>query len=122
MEGYFINKFRRMVSTPSSKTSYVVLGADPGPSKLELIKKHNLKTLSESEFFQLLDTFGKSELPKHVDTIKLSNQNVTYLRPEVKSNPTSNLLWTEKYKPTAYDQVIGNKSNLDKLISFLNNW
>jgi replication factor C subunit 1 len=124
MEGLINNKFRRILTTPSSKTSYVVLGSDPGPSKLELIKKHNLKTLSESEFLQLLDSFGKPEVPKPVASVKFKNHHVTapYVRPEVKSNPPSSILWTEKYKPTAYDQVIGNKSNLDKLVTFLNNW
>ena len=41
---------------PSSKTDYVVLGADAGPSKLAAIKKNNLKTLDEDGFLNLIAT------------------------------------------------------------------
>jgi hypothetical protein len=44
------------VGQPSSKTNYVVLGDNAGPSKLAAIKKHNLKTLSEDEFLNLIAT------------------------------------------------------------------
>jgi replication factor C subunit 1 len=44
------------VGQPSSKTDYVVLGDNAGPSKLAAIKKHNLKTLSEDEFLDLVAT------------------------------------------------------------------
>ena len=46
----------RVVGQPSSKTDYVVLGDNAGPSKLAAIKKHNLKTLSEDEFLDLIST------------------------------------------------------------------
>lgn len=46
----------RVVLQPSSKTSYVVLGADAGPKKLEAIKKNNLKTLDEDGFLNLIAT------------------------------------------------------------------
>lgn len=41
---------------PSSKTDYVVLGADAGPSKLAAIKKHGLTTLDEDGFLNLIAT------------------------------------------------------------------
>jgi hypothetical protein len=44
------------VGQPSSKTDYVVLGNNAGPGKLAAIKKHNLKTLSEDEFLDLIAT------------------------------------------------------------------
>lgn len=47
---------RRVVGQPSSKTNYVVLGDNAGPSKLAAINKHNLKTLSEDEFLNLIAT------------------------------------------------------------------
>lgn len=46
----------RVVMQPSSKTSYVVLGEDAGPSKLAAIKKNNLKTLDEDQFLELIAT------------------------------------------------------------------
>jgi replication factor C subunit 1 len=45
-----------VVGQPSSKTDYVVLGDNAGPSKLAAIKKHNLKSLSEDEFLNLIAT------------------------------------------------------------------
>ena len=44
-------------SDVTSKTSYVVIGADPG-SKLAKAQKLGLKTLSEAEFLSLLDKAG----------------------------------------------------------------
>lgn len=46
----------RVVGQPSSKTDYVVLGDNAGPSKLAALKKHNLKTLTEDEFLNLIAT------------------------------------------------------------------
>ncbi len=46
----------RVVGQPSSKTDYVVLGDNAGPSKVAATKKHNLKTLSEDEFLNLIAT------------------------------------------------------------------
>lgn len=45
-----------MVGQPSSKTDYVVLGDNAGQSKLAAIKKHNLRTLTEDEFLNLIAT------------------------------------------------------------------
>jgi hypothetical protein len=45
-----------VVGQPSSKTDYVVLGDNAGQSKLAAIKKHNLRTLSEDEFLDLIAT------------------------------------------------------------------
>ena len=47
---------RRVTGQPSSKTSYVVLGSNAGPSKLAVIKKHGLTTLSEDEFLEMIAT------------------------------------------------------------------
>ncbi|KAG8218227.1 putative replication factor C subunit 1 [Butyriboletus roseoflavus] len=46
----------RVTLQPSSKTSYVVLGDNAGPSKLTAIQKHNIKTLSEDAFLALIGT------------------------------------------------------------------
>jgi replication factor C subunit 1 len=44
----------RVTGAPSSKTSYVVLGSDAGPSKLEKIKSMNIKTINEDGLFELV--------------------------------------------------------------------
>ncbi|PGG97705.1 hypothetical protein AJ79_09113 [Helicocarpus griseus UAMH5409] len=44
----------KVTSGPSSKTSYVVLGDDAGPKKIETIKKFGLKTINEDGLFELI--------------------------------------------------------------------
>lgn len=50
-----VKKYGGKVTTaPSSKTSYVVLGGDAGPKKLQTIAKFNLKTINEDGLFELI--------------------------------------------------------------------
>ncbi|KAI7340196.1 DNA replication factor C, large subunit [Hortaea werneckii] len=44
----------KVTGAPSKKTSYVVLGEDAGPKKLETIKQHNLKVINEEGLFELI--------------------------------------------------------------------
>lgn len=44
----------KVTTGPSSKTSYVVLGSDAGPKKLETIEKFKLKTINEIGLFELI--------------------------------------------------------------------
>ncbi|KAN0077729.1 Replication factor RFC1 C terminal domain containing protein [Elaphomyces granulatus] len=44
----------KVTGAPSSKTSYVVLGSDAGPKKLENIRKHKIKTINEDGLFELI--------------------------------------------------------------------
>ena len=48
--------YSRVTLQPSSKTSFVILGENAGPSKVAAIKKHGLRTLSEDEFLELIGT------------------------------------------------------------------
>ena len=56
----------RYTTAPSGKTNYVVLGRDAGPSKLEKIKKLNLKTLDEDGLLNLIRTRGAGEVDAKV--------------------------------------------------------
>ncbi|KAK3699205.1 DNA replication factor C complex subunit Rfc1 [Vermiconidia calcicola] len=44
----------KVTGAPSKKTSYVVLGDDAGPKKLETIKQHGLKVINEDGLFELI--------------------------------------------------------------------
>ncbi|KAI0518408.1 DNA replication factor C, large subunit [Xylaria bambusicola] len=44
----------KVTGSPSSKTSYVVLGDDAGPSKLAKIRELNIKTINEEGLFALI--------------------------------------------------------------------
>ncbi|KAI5800029.1 chromosome transmission fidelity factor [Geopyxis carbonaria] len=46
----------KVMTAPSKKTSYVVLGDEAGPKKLETIHKFGLKTIGEEGLFQLIRT------------------------------------------------------------------
>lgn len=50
----------KVTGQPSSKTSYVVLGSDAGPSKLRKIREHGIKTINEEGLFELI-----RRLPAH---------------------------------------------------------
>jgi replication factor C subunit 1 len=53
---HFTYPLSRVVGQPSSKTNFVVLGDNAGPSKLNAIKKHGIATLNEDEFLNLIAT------------------------------------------------------------------
>ncbi|WPH04995.1 Hypothetical protein R9X50_00789300 [Acrodontium crateriforme] len=44
----------KVTGAPSKKTSYVVLGDDAGPKKLQTIKQHGIKTINEDGLFALI--------------------------------------------------------------------
>lgn len=44
----------KVTGAPSKKTSFVVLGEDAGPKKLEIIKNYNLKVVNEEGLFELI--------------------------------------------------------------------
>ncbi|KAK3684213.1 replication factor RFC1 C terminal domain-containing protein [Podospora appendiculata] len=50
----------KVTGAPSSKTDFVVLGDDAGPSKLRKIKEHGIKTIDEDGLFYLIKS-----LPAH---------------------------------------------------------
>lgn len=47
----------KVTTAPSGKTSYVVLGNDAGPSKVEKIRKLGIKTVDEDGLLQIIRTF-----------------------------------------------------------------
>ncbi|KAF2431972.1 DNA replication factor C, large subunit [Tothia fuscella] len=44
----------KIMTSASKKTSFVVLGSDAGPKKLEVIKQNNLKTIDEQGLYELI--------------------------------------------------------------------
>ncbi|KAI9708657.1 MAG: hypothetical protein M1820_003875 [Bogoriella megaspora] len=44
----------KVTGAPSKNTSFVVLGNDAGPKKLETIRKNNIKTINEDGLFELI--------------------------------------------------------------------
>ncbi|KAG0699774.1 replication factor RFC1 C terminal domain-containing protein [Suillus ampliporus] len=135
----------RVVGQPSSKTSFVVLGDNAGPSKLAAIKKHNLKTLSEDEFLDLiatregpggpggggLDEKTKKKMAKEQETIKQAAKELEQREKQASKEAdksgssktdVSNQLWTTRYAPQSLKEICGNKGNVEKLQQWLHDW
>ncbi|KAI0301881.1 replication factor RFC1 C terminal domain-containing protein [Multifurca ochricompacta] len=135
----------RVVGQPSSKTNYVVLGNDAGPSKLAAIKKHNLKTLSEDEFLHLIATrkgpgdgkgLSEKERKKKEKEEKAIRDSVKEMETREKTakaagpsvargartvDPNTQL-WTDRYAPQTLKEICGNKGQVEKLQQWLNDW
>ncbi|MCJ1381774.1 hypothetical protein MMC17_004885 [Xylographa soralifera] len=148
----------KVTGGPSSKTSYVVLGTDAGPKKLETIAKYGLKTINEDGLFQLIRLMpanggdskaaGKFEEKKRAEERKIVEAAEEMEREEQKSKKLKaaaekskaaaggntvqakaprmrterdidSRLWTVKYAPSAANQVVGNKQQLEKLQNWL---
>ena len=149
----------KVTTGPSSKTSYVVLGSDAGPKKLETIAKLNLKTINEDGLFELIRRLPanggdglaaeryaekKAQEEKKVEesaaemerkeraaaeAAKRARPNLTSAgavksasKPLNSGKPVDSRLWTDKYAPDTMQGVIGNKSLVEKLQSWLRNW
>lgn len=123
----------RVVSAPSKKTSWVVLGDNPGPSKMEKVKALGLPTLDEDGFLDLIrksnpsgktaDMIGVNESSKPVVMPKSPPKPVKASKPAkpVHSNDLADL-WTVKYAPQSSADLIGNPGIYEKLRSWLSGW
>lgn len=138
---------------PSSKTTFVVLGDDAGPSKLRKIKEHGIKSIDENGLFELIRKAPanggsgkgaeKARLKQEEEKKKVI-EAAADLEKEEKARkaeaekarrlaaargataPTSvasrSQLWTTKYAPTQLAHICGNKTNVEKMQSWLQAW
>lgn len=60
----------KVTAAPSGKTSYVILGREPGPKKLQTIQDKGLKTLDENGFCNLIATSSPSQNPAYLNKLK----------------------------------------------------
>lgn len=128
-----------MVIQPSSKTDFVVLGDDAGPSKLAAIKKHGIKTLSEDEFLNLIgsrkglgngevDVRTRKKLEKENEEIKKAARELEKREKQHNSEKNSKMvdpstqLWTVRYAPQSLKDICGNKGQVEKLRQWLHDW
>jgi replication factor C subunit 1 len=142
----------KVTGAPSSKTSYVVLGSDAGPKKIETIRKNKIPTINEDGLFQLIRTLpahggsGKvgqaaavkkeaeekkmKELAREMDRQEKEEQKKAQAKKTGSAGGSvgagqpvvETRLWTEKYAPTQIKDVIGNKSLVEKLQRWLREW
>ena len=141
----------KVTTGPSSKTSFVVLGQDAGPKKLETIEKFKLKVINEDGLFELIKRLppngGDSkaaaafEKKQEIEAKKVEAMAEEMEREEQReardrngsANTMSNTditkppsvdtrLLTVKYAPTAANHICGNKGQVEKLQTWLRNW
>ncbi|GMK58517.1 hypothetical protein CspeluHIS016_0505490 [Cutaneotrichosporon spelunceum] len=138
----------RVVGTPSGKTDYVVVGENAGASKLAKMKVLGISTLTEDGFLDLIRTRKgvldekqqKALEKKEQEVIKNAQEMARREEEEEKHRrrkekalagtglaakkvaPASAQLWTTKYAPKTIKEICGNKSNIEKLQTWLANW
>ena len=130
----------RVVLQPSSKTDYVVLGDNAGPSKIAAIKKHGINTLNEDEFLNLIatrkglgngkvDEKTKKKMEKEKEEIRKAAKEMEKREQKVHSSTDtgktidpSTQLWTVRYAPQNLKEICGNKGQVDKLQQWLLDW
>ena len=131
----------RVVGQPSSKTDYVVLGNEAGPSKLAAIKKHGIKTLDEDEFLKLIgsrkglgngkvDEKTKKKMEKEQEEIKKAakemekreKKDAVEAKDGARVFDPSTQLWTVRYAPQNLKEICGNKGQVEKLQQWLHDW
>ncbi|ORX91282.1 DNA replication factor C, large subunit [Basidiobolus meristosporus CBS 931.73] len=121
----------RVTGAPSSKTTYVVVGDDPGESKLKKVKQLKIKTIDEDGLFELVrDSPGKGD-PSMSDPAKGKKSAIKIEKlPDIPatvrdangaSKPVSQL-WTDKYAPKELKDLCGNKTNIQRLTTWLREW
>ncbi|KAF2089820.1 DNA replication factor C, large subunit, partial [Saccharata proteae CBS 121410] len=145
-----VKKYGGKVTTaPSSKTSYVVLGSDAGPSKLAKIKQFGLKSINEDGLFALIKNLpangGDSKAAEAYEKAQAAEaKKIKEMAAEMEKEERSkggaggagrgaaavasgkkteqgpdNRLWTSKYAPTQLGQICGNKAQVEKLQRWL---
>ena len=119
---------------------------------MEKVKNMGLKVLNEDEFYAVInDTMPKSDANPKIDAVSVKKEDVKapvqsiaimkevlpVKNAEFKSQlvkpatiiakgkgiqNNSSLLWTDKYKPSKFEDVVGNKGLVEKLSLWLNSW
>ncbi|KAJ3312006.1 hypothetical protein HDU76_002990 [Blyttiomyces sp. JEL0837] len=134
----------RVTTSISKKTSFVVVGADAGPAKLKKVEELKVKTLDEDALFDLIKASAPVGLKetkisktegKKVEKISAAVAESTFknVESESHSQPTTLIanprrevgtseLWTTKYKPKSYKDLMGNNKNVSRLAEWLNKW
>ncbi|KAK6359404.1 hypothetical protein TWF696_000564 [Orbilia brochopaga] len=128
----------KVTGAPSRKTSYVIVGSEAGPKKLETIRELKLKTIDEDGLFALI-----AKLPAHggdstaaqaaMKKAKEEEKKIQEIAREMKPNTSAASgkkeakdpnaqLWTVKYSPSSMKEICGNKGQVEKLQKWLQNW
>lgn len=98
----------RVTGAVSSKTTHLVVGDEPGPSKLAKAKELGINILNEEEFTKIIEERSVNMEKEEIITVKKEQTKSTDTRP-----------WVEKYRPKNAEELIGNKGVIEQLEAFL---
>ncbi|KAI9137395.1 replication factor RFC1 C terminal domain-containing protein [Paraphysoderma sedebokerense] len=143
----------RVTSAVSGKTSYLIVGEQPGETKLKKAQTLKVKQIDEDELFNLIrkskgvseddvmkDLYGKKkganglsvyeEMKKAKEEREKEEEEMLKKAQSEGSTPGSSQsmpdatpqLWTEKYRPKQLNELIGNKSLVERLQKWLHDW
>lgn len=123
----------RCTKAVSGKTTYLVIGNEPGPSKVAKAKELGVKIIEEEEFQKMLSVEVDTEIVEDkdafstiekIDIEELSlelgsstewdnqNKNETYFNTNV-------LQWSEKYRPRTSSEIVGNQAVVNDIKDFV---
>ncbi|KII73478.1 Replication factor C subunit 1 [Thelohanellus kitauei] len=113
----------RITTAVSRKTTYLIVGREPGLSKMSKAKDLKIPILGEEQFYALISDTRQD--------IKSSEPKKTKVETRVNILQENELmkgereLWVDKYKPKDISEIVGQhgaKSPANKLIKWLTDW
>lgn len=124
----------RITGAPSRRTDYVVVGEEPGPSKMKKVEELGLCTLNEDGLLDLVrsslkqdntakPTFSSDDIVKPSPPAPPSSSTSKATKPVLQGDETTasspSQLWSSKYAPQCETELIGNHANYDRLLQWL---
>ena len=86
--GVFCVLFRIVEKRPEGQTTFVVVGSEVAPTKLEFMKNKGLKTISEKELLLLVKYRGAEEMDKPIKEVTTKGTDSTPAKKKAESKPT----------------------------------
>ncbi|CAJ0869991.1 3413_t:CDS:10 [Entrophospora sp. SA101] len=124
----------RVTTSISKKTSFVVVGEDAGPAKLEKIKTLKIPTLDEDGLFNLIRESPGNPEPSYAESsTKVSSSRkgkaaVKFVQEPIGQSSSSettdskHLIWADRYRPTSLEELCGNNTSIKTLKTWLHDW
>lgn len=105
----------RVTTAVSTRTTHLVTGTNPGPSKVQKAQELGVKIICEDEFMSIIGKH-KSGMAEKISTVTQPDRANAESSRVTQSRA---LPWAEKYRPQTVEDLVGNKSVIDQLNNFV---